>query len=71
MKLLPLPTRQRVVGDPPDEVLEESVLAVLRRPGVGVEREHLLAHERREERLELGLRGTGEACQRGLRERLA
>ena len=50
-----LALRERLVGDVPDEVLQEAVLAVLGRARVGLHAEHLLAHERREQRLELGL----------------
>ena len=63
--------RKRLVGDPAQQVLEEDVLAVLRRARIGLDREHLLADERGEERIELGL---GQATQRAealLREGLA
>ena len=53
---LALAPRERLVGDVADEVLEESVLAVLGRARVGVDAEHLLADERGEQRLELRLR---------------
>ena len=39
--------RERLVGDVPDEILEESVLAVLGRARIGLDAEHLLADERR------------------------
>ena len=47
--------RERLVGDVPDQVLEEAVLAVLGRTGVGLQGEHLLADERSEQRVELVL----------------
>ena len=49
----PLVLRERLVGDVADEVLQEAVLAVLGRARVGLDAEHLLAHERGEQRLEL------------------
>ena len=49
----PLALRKRLVGDVPDEVLQEAVLAALRRTRIGLHTEHLLAHERGEQRLEL------------------
>ena len=49
----PIAFRQRLVGDVAHEVLQEAVLAVLGRARVGLEAEHLLAHERAEQRLEL------------------
>ena len=54
--------RERLVRDSPDEVLEEAVLAVLGRARVGLEREHLLPHERREQRLQLALRRPASAA---------
>ena len=39
--------RERLVGDPLEQVLEEAVLAALRRARVGLDGEHLLADERR------------------------
>ena len=50
-----LALRERLVGDVADEVLEEAVLAVLGRARVGLHAEHLLADERCEQRLDLGL----------------
>ena len=50
---LPVAPRERLVGDPAHEVLQEAVLAVLGRARIGLQREHLLAHERGQERLEL------------------
>ena len=37
--------RERLVGDVADEVLEEPVLAVLGRAGIGLHAEHLLSYE--------------------------
>ena len=62
---------ERLVGDVADEILEEAVLAVLGRARVGLDAEHLLAHERGEERLELRLCQAGESGEPGRRERLA
>ena len=42
----PVVPRERLVRDVADEILEESVLPVLGRPRVGLNAEHLLAHER-------------------------
>ena len=56
-----LTLRQRLIGDVTDEVLQEPVLTMLGRAWVGLERHHLLAHERREERIELRLSLTGES----------
>ena len=52
---LAVAVRERLVGDVPDEVLEEAVLPVLGRARIGLDAQHLLADERREQRLELGL----------------
>src|SRR5262249_11840038 len=60
----PLPPRKRLVGDMTDEVLQERVLAVLRRARVRLERDDLLPHEREQQRVELRL---GEARERGKR----
>ena len=49
----PLALRQRLVGDLPEQVLEEPVLAVLGRARVGLEPEHLLADEAAEQPLQL------------------
>ena len=59
-----LALRERLVGDVADEVLEEAVLAVLGRARVGLDAEHLLAHERREQRLELAPRQPRERGER-------
>ncbi len=52
---LPIGPRERLVRDLPQEILEEGILPALRRARVGLHRQHLLAHDRRKERLELGL----------------
>ena len=62
--------RERLVGDMPNEVLQEAVLAVLGRAGVGLHTEHLLACEGDEHRLEVDL-GARERGQRVSREGLA
>ena len=67
----PLAFRQRLVCDVANEVLQEAVLAVLRRAGVGLEAEHLLADERGEQRLELVGRATGDGGEPVAGERLA
>ena len=58
VKRLSLAARDRVVCDLLHEVLQEAVLAALRRQQVRRQREDLLPHERREERLELRLART-------------
>ena len=68
---LPLALRERLVGDVADEVLEEAVLAVLGRARIGLDAEDLLADERGEQRLELGLAQPASAASACLRERLA
>src|SRR5215208_4225109 len=68
---LALPPRDRLVGHPLDEVLNERVLAVLRRARIRLDREQLLAHERPEQGLELGVGKPGQRRQSLLRERLA
>ena len=60
----PLPLRERLVGDVPDEVLEEAVLAVLGRARIGLDAEHLLADEPGEDRLELLLGAAAERAER-------
>ena len=55
---------ERLVGDLPHELLEEAVLAALGRARIGLEREHLLAHERGEQRLELRRRQARERGER-------
>ncbi len=62
---------ERLVGNVADEVLQEAVLAVLGRARVGLDAEHLLAHERGEEQLELRLGEAGESREPGPRECLA
>ena len=63
--------RERLVGDLAQQVLEEAVLAVLGRARVGLDAEDLLAGERGEDRLELGLGAAPQRRERLLRERLA
>ena len=63
--------REGLVGDPAHEVLQEAVLAVLGRARIGLDREHLLAHEDGEKRLEPRLVQSGEGGKRLARERLA
>ena len=60
---LPLLAGERVVGDLSDEILEEGVLAALRRHGVGAQGEDVLSDQRREQRLELGVPLPGHGCQ--------
>ena len=59
-----------VVRDLLHDVLEERVLASLRRARVGLDGEHLLAEERREQRLQLPLRQPGDLGEARFRERL-
>ena len=63
--------RERLIGDVTHEVLEEAVLAVLRRRRVGLHAEDLLARKRAEERVELGLGDTSQDCERVACEGLA
>ena len=63
--------RERLVGDEAEQVLQEAVLATLGRARIALDREHLLAHERREQRLQLRLRKARQRRERLLRERLA
>ena len=65
MLLAPVTLCERVVGHLADQVLQEPVLAVLGRPRVLLQAEELLAHEAREQRLELRLGHTAERTQRG------
>ena len=67
----PFAARERLVRDVPDEVLEETVLAVLGRARVGLEREHLLADEPCEEGAEVSAPASAEGRQPSLGERLA
>ena len=62
---------QRLVRDALDEGLDESVLAALGRARIGVEDEHLLAHERGEQRRERLLVGPADRGDPSRRERLA
>jgi hypothetical protein len=55
----PLVLRERLVGNVPDEILEEAVLAMLRRPWIGLDPEYFLADQPGEERLEVVLRAAG------------
>ena len=55
----------------PDEILEEAVLSSLGRPRIRLDAEHLFAHERREQRLELVLRQSDERRDSPHAERLA
>src|SRR5439155_23746198 len=50
--LLPLLPGERLVGDPAHQVLEEPVLPALRRPWIGLDRQDLLAHQRRQHGLQ-------------------
>ena len=52
---------ERLVGDLAQQVLEEAVLPVLRRARVGLDAEDLLAGERGEDRLELGLAAASDS----------
>jgi hypothetical protein len=67
---LALALRERLVGDTTHEVLEEAVLPVLGRAWIGLDREHLLAHQAGEQHSELVVREAGQASDRLLRERL-
>ena len=51
---LPLGSRERLVGDLPEQVLQEAVLAALGRARVGFQAENLLSRKASEKRLELG-----------------
>ena len=51
----PVLLRDRVVRDTPDDVLEERVLPAFRRPRISLDRQHLFAQERFEQRLQLAL----------------
>ena len=53
MLVLAVALRKRLVGDRSHEVLEERVLAAVRRPRIGLERDDLLADERVEQFLEV------------------
>src|SRR5581483_781428 len=68
--LLPLPPRDRLVGDVADDVLEERVLAALGRPRIGLNPEHLLTHERGERGFEGTLIEPADGGEALLRERL-
>ena len=66
-----LPPRQRLVGDPADQVLEEPVLAALGRARVGLDREQLLADQPAEERFQPFGAGAADRRQGGAGEGLA
>src|SRR4051794_14893217 len=70
MSRVPLALRERLVRDVANEVLEKAVLAVLGRPRIRLDRDHLLARERREERLELALGEARDRDERTRHERL-
>jgi hypothetical protein len=63
--------RQRLVGDAADDVLEEAVLTVLRRPRIRLQSQQLLSDEAGQERLQLRLCLPGQRGERGRRERLS
>ena len=65
------PARERLVRDLAEQVLEEGVLPALRRPRIRLQREHLLPHERAQQRLELAPRPSRQRGERLLREALA
>ena len=65
-----VPSGKRLVRDVAHEILEEAVLAVLGRARVGLDAEHLLPHQRCEQRLGLDV-GACERGQRNACERLA
>ena len=67
----PLPSGECLVRDVADEVLQEAVLAVLRRARVGLKRDDLLAHERMKQCVELRLAEPGECGERCARKRLS
>src|SRR5437868_10477926 len=71
MSRVALSLRERLVRDVANEVLEEAVLAVLRRARIRLDRNHLLASERSEERLELLLWEPGDRGKGAHREGLA
>jgi hypothetical protein len=63
--------REGLVGDAAKQVLQESVLAVLRGARIGLDAEHLLADKRSQERIQLLGRQAAESRQCLLCERLA
>ena len=71
MLVFALVFRDRLVGDPFHDVLEERVLSALRRTRIGLYRDNLLAQKTGEERVEFLLRDTAHRCETLLRERLA
>jgi len=62
---LAVPPGERVVGNLPDERLDEPVLATLRRSWVDLEDEQLSAHEGAKARFEVWLRQAGDRRQAG------
>ena len=62
---LALAPGQRLVGDRAQQLLAETVLAALRREGVGADREHLLAHQRLKRPVHLRRRQIAEQGSRG------
>jgi hypothetical protein len=52
----PVAACERFVGDVPDEVLQEDVLAVLGRARISLQPQHLFAHQRRKQRLDVHTR---------------
>ena len=68
---LPLASRDRLVGDPLDDVLEERVLPPLGRPGISLHRKDLLTEKAAEQRFELRLHHAADCSETLLRKRLA
>ena len=62
---------ERLVRHPPHQVLEERVLPSLRRAGVGLDAQYLLAHQRRQVRLDGRLVASAHRGDRRHAERLA
>ena len=50
---LPLPDRERLVGDPPEQILDERELVPFGRERVDLDRQDLLPEQRLEMRLEV------------------
>ena len=69
--LPPLALRQGLVGDMPQQVLQEGVLALLRRPRVRLQPEHLTPHHAGQQPLQLLALETAQRGERLRRERLA
>jgi hypothetical protein len=68
---LAVASRQRSVGDRPQQRLQEGVLAALGRAGIVVAREELLGHEPVQQRARLLLAPIAQRRHRGGGERLA